>query len=92
MRETVLFSFSLSSPYVIVDRTVISQPEELERHLLIAIMINYFRKRCNTNPTLIDWNSRQRAFLLIPTYLHAWASKVLSNFAGAALRMKQMGL
>ena len=77
-RETVLFLFPLSSPYLMVDRTVISQPEELERHLLIAIIRNYFRKRYNT----------QGAFLIIPTYLYTWVSKTLSNFTGIALRMK----
>ena len=54
MREIVLLPFSLSFPYVMVDGTVISQSDELERHLLIAIMRNYFRKRYNIDLALID--------------------------------------
>ena len=53
-RETVPFPFSLSSPYVMVNRTVISQPEELERYLSIAIMRNYFKNRYNIDPALIN--------------------------------------
>ena len=30
--------------------------------------------------------------MVIPTYSYIWASKALSNFAGTASRMKQMGL
>ena len=69
-RIIVPFPFTLHSPYVEKDQCIFSEPKEIYNQILLYYILDYFLNRHSIKVEKIDWQSRERAYRKLPSYLN----------------------
>ena len=92
-REYIPFPFYLSSPYIISHSLILNSLAQIIEYVAEILTESYYTIKIGIESIKsIDWESRRRAFTLLPKYLYRWANKSAYNFCSIAYRMHYMKL